>query len=96
MLDGTLTSFGDYDECLYLKSRDVSPAFVGKYCSIEMSLELDGKQSAENISRLMKERIPVFGSSNLLLGLCLPSLCSNHEIEKLIKTSGYNNDIYFL
>jgi hypothetical protein len=92
LLDGTLTSFGDYDQCLEMKTGDdVFPAFVGKYCSIEMTVITKGEHFWGNISKIIEKGIPAFGSSNLQFGLCFPSLCTENDIEILLKKSRYKN-----
>ena len=88
LLDGSVTSFGDFDQCLAMKTpENVFPSFVGKYCSIEMSVVTEGEHFAGNISDVLRTRIPAFGFSNLQFGLCLPSLCSEKEIDVLLEKS---------
>ena len=88
ILNGTLTSFGDFDQCIYLRTReDVFPSFAGKYCSIEFSVETEGNHFAGNITNIIRSRIPAFGSHDLQLGLCLPSLCEDKDIDTFVKSS---------
>ena len=79
LLDGTLSSYGDYDQCLEITDRD----FVGKYCVIELKHEV--KNDALEIDQLISQSVPSFRDVNLNQGICFPSTCSDHEILNIVR-----------
>lgn len=88
VLDGTVTSFGDYDECLDIESKGTRPRLFGKHCMA--NFKFDKKELSNlNISRRVLDRSPVFEHYFLNVGLCLPSTCRTEDIEKIIKHGMY-------
>lgn len=108
LLSGTISSFGDYDQCLAAKERaiDETQSLSGKYCLLEVSLPIlennnTGRSlligasrrqdilpqdvfSQELVSRLAMLH-SAFYTSNLTIGLCVPSTCSGEELVQLIQ-----------
>ena len=80
ILDGTLTSFGGYDQCLAIDSHDM----VGKYCSIQLR-HVSGRRGSFEIDDLLSRSVPSFTHVYLNMGLCVPSACSPGDVKSLMK-----------
>ncbi|KAI1293527.1 Nose resistant to fluoxetine protein 6 [Halotydeus destructor] len=83
ILGGTVTSFGDYDQCLEMESEDVKPRFFGKYCMVNFKTERAALGSL-NISRHLHKQVPVYDYYNLNFGFCIPSTCRPIDLKKLL------------
>lgn len=100
-LDGTVTSFGDYDQCLDLSMKFPNGLehVSGKYCVVPVSILGPPVDDWELFQRLWKlsrkdkprivslKEINIFKEHSHFYGLCLPSTCSVHDI-KAIATIG--------
>lgn len=78
LISGTVTSLGDYDECLGSKSEDVDPSFQGRHCVVELQPPL-----YSNETRLH----PVLGFFNPSFAVCVPSSCSQDDLVSILSQS---------
>ncbi|XP_074593824.1 nose resistant to fluoxetine protein 6-like isoform X2 [Brevipalpus obovatus] len=99
ILEGTLTDFGSFEQCLGVKigassSNTAIKKFEGKYCimDIKAALEknIDLSKRPKNIpedSVVWNDVLREFWSKNNLLsfryGLCIPSACNRDEISEI-------------
>lgn len=83
ILDGTLSSFGDYDQCLQVKSDNVKLGFDGQHCMVKLSSDTD-KSSPSEIDTFIRDKLPVYEYFYLNLALCLPSTCSVQDVSALV------------
>ena len=82
--EGTVTSLGDYDECIELKSPVVDDV-QGKYCLIDIfpigykngAKRADGKISLNSMQH--------FNASAYYFGLCFPSKCSTQDVKQIVQ-----------
>ncbi|XP_074598960.1 nose resistant to fluoxetine protein 6-like isoform X2 [Brevipalpus obovatus] len=91
LLDGTVTDFGDYDECLSLRSNagESELKFKGKHCILKAKPVLD-----EASRNLLKGSWMLVNNFSLHIGLCIPNTCSNHEILPML-TKALNSSFQF-
>lgn len=86
-LESTVTSFGDYDECLAIESNDEENV-VGQYCMTDIFPI--GKNEDEYRKKVIYlKSLPLFKGSPFLIGLCFPTACSFKDI-KFITNEGKN------
>ena len=78
-LDGTPSSFGDYDQCLAITAAEDS--FRGMYCLARFRIK---PRQELAVLQALQERFPVFDYVHLNQALCLPSSCSPSEAERLL------------
>ena len=84
-LESTVTSFGDYDECLAIESND-EENIVGQYCMTDIfPIGKDEDEYRKKVIYL--KSLPLFKGSPFLIGLCLPTACSFKDI-KFITNEG--------
>ena len=81
-LEGTVSSFGDYDQCLDITVED-DPGLQGQYCLVKFSIDKEKKSSLKIISEL-KNVIPIANFYHPLHGLCIPSSCSRQDLIKML------------
>jgi hypothetical protein len=100
LLDGTVSSFGDYDECLDIKSPSDSPDLQGQYClpkftagSLLMHQEdgdggMDEKKnesaSRRAIASEVRDSLYLFDTFTLNLGICVPRACDGNDLRFLL------------
>lgn len=98
LFEGTVTDFGDYDECLAVN--------VSQYCSIRLSLPLpklkythniyykiDGlfaNQNESNMFTKLSDEASIFYWTSLQFGICLPQKCNESDAKSIAKTGKYN------
>ncbi|KAI1279545.1 Nose resistant to fluoxetine protein 6 [Halotydeus destructor] len=95
---GDLADFGKYDQCLDIKSDNDQVPFAGKYCMYKLHMPLpDRSEDLQNIdlSRTAMNDSWLNGLSSvykvlyaqpLVNGLCFPSVCSNEDIEHIVRS----------
>lgn len=81
LMHGTLSSFGDYDQCLAIAHGSIS----GRYCGIELKYVSKRHDSLE-VDRLLSQAIPSFHKVNVDVGLCVPVSCSSADVRKLVQS----------
>ena len=85
----TITSFGDYDECISIK--DTLNNLVGKYCAFDIfanhaaNVSKSGTNTIGNSTFLLTQ-VPVFKGVPFIHSICLPSQCSQIEIRQMLST----------
>lgn len=88
-LDSTVTSLGDYDGCLSVKSDEKAPVF-GQYCMLDMFPT--GKDEDEHKRKnIYLKSIPVFKGTPVFVGLCVPNTCSSDDVRELVKNGNFLN-----
>lgn len=88
-LEGSVTSFGDYDECVNIQEPDSNPNpnehnLAGMYCLADIFPEgyigkekrKDGKVSLNQMQR--------FNNTGYYFGLCFPSHCSTSDVRTIL------------
>jgi len=111
--EGIQSSFGEYDECLDIKSpnfEDNTNVFKGKYCLLKLILPYPTKEDESfnqtigpgsryanemNLQRFMTvkalvERLKLWNGALFRFGICIPSVCSAHEIENMLNKSRFS------
>lgn len=95
LLSGTLTSLGDYDQCLSVRNNQYD--ILGKYCLLKLRPSLPKKQKVVtfknrfinlNGTRLQNswidnnivEQMYSFYFYHIINGICVPSSCSENDI----------------
>lgn len=78
LLDGTLSDFGDYDQCLALQSS-IDPSIRGKHCMIKAKLL---KSAAKTLD--IEDSFLMKNDFSINIGLCQPSICSAQEIKEIL------------
>jgi hypothetical protein len=82
ILEGTTTSFGDFDQCLDI-SFEGKEAFYGQYCLVKFEVDRQ-KSSKLPISSTVKSVFPIANFYNPLHGLCVPSKCSLQDLKEIL------------
>lgn len=100
ILEGTLTDFGDYDECF--NSQSLNSPYDVQYCTLEGRPLLPARPRFHNLvhplynfynlsratssplSPLFMENVHYFYYITFRLGLCLPAQCSVRELNSFI------------
>lgn len=89
ILDGTVSSFGDYDQCLNVGAVTTS-AVHGKHCMIKMQYD-DGDlwpdEPPMQVDTAVKAKIPVFAYYYVNTALCVPSDCNTRDIATIVTQS---------
>ena len=86
ILEGTITSYGDFEECLSIVPPNVGLQFVPKYCMIEL-VPNPKFEHVGNITNYIQSTIPIFGVTKMQFAICFLSLCSESDISKLLHRS---------
>ena len=90
-IDGTVTSLGDYDQCLSITKGPLSPV-DGKYCLVDV-FPLDYTNASRKDGQLKdKKRVSLnkmryFRDSAYYFAICLPSECSEEDTRSLFKSA---------
>lgn len=99
VLDGTLSSYGDYDQCLALghDARFVAP-FAGQHCMIKLDPNFKSNnnnmhRSLLQIERSLEKTLPIFEYYYINVGLCVPASCSVEDVSSLVTRSEYHKII---
>ncbi|KAI1291932.1 hypothetical protein HDE_07518 [Halotydeus destructor] len=80
MLESTMVSYGDYDECLEIEVD----TFDGMYCTVDMfAVGHPLYQRQHEKGKLNLHDNIVFKSTPYFFGLCLPSRCSQADVRQL-------------
>lgn len=89
-LRSTMTSMGDYDQCLGIHHVDAASgeSFTGKYCMIDMfSMRWDNNSSDndnKNNKKIDLSRVSVFSGFPHWTAMCLPSACKEQEMQSAL------------
>lgn len=79
LLVGTASSFGDYDECLDIKS--LTKGLNGNYCLVKFAIQSPEKSGIQD---KIKETYPVADFYYPLHGLCIPSACIREDLANIL------------
>lgn len=82
MLQGSVSSFGDYNECLEIKSQVNSIDTNGKYCLVKFSITKSTVEQA--VTSTLFSLHPIADFYYPLHGLCIPSGCTKDDLEILL------------
>lgn len=99
LIRATMSSFGDYDECLSIEGEIEDINLKGQYCAFDIfpTHTMKGKSrsySASKISTnetLSLDRVAVFEGIPFIHSLCLPSQCSVIEVRQILKRGKLTN-----
>ncbi|KAI1303636.1 hypothetical protein HDE_02093 [Halotydeus destructor] len=83
LLDGTVSSFGDYDQCLNIKTTIEGEKVIGQYCILSLALD-KGILASSDVGQDLNKAIPPANYYHPLLSLCLPSTCSQEDVHQLV------------
>lgn len=85
LLQGSVSSFGDYDECLEINSHllDRDHITSGQYCLVRFSIH-SGKSSRLQVTNHLLDLHPIADYYYPLHGLCIPSGCSRDDLQTLL------------
>ncbi|KAI1303644.1 hypothetical protein HDE_02075 [Halotydeus destructor] len=80
LLDGTISSFGDFDQCLSVKAdhSDIGQ-YGGAHCMVRLALTSGDSSIAKAVGKL-----PIFEYFHPTHALCVPSPCSAAEVHLLV------------
>lgn len=89
LLDGTVSSFGDYDECLDIRTPADEPDLQGKHCLLKFSAGslFNQKNESGSLSQIASEvrnALYLFDTFTLNLGVCVPSACDANDLRILL------------
>lgn len=79
LLDGTISAFGDYDQCL----RIVSEKLTGKYCTIKLRSSSILTSDSSEVGQSLSKSAFLFNTFPMSLGICFPSTCSNDDVHTI-------------
>lgn len=77
-LESTITSMGDYDECLAVDNH----GFTGKYCMVDV-FPLRPQEHVWRKDILHFGKYSFFNGTAYFFGLCFPSTCSEDDVRSL-------------
>lgn len=83
MLDGSIASFGDYDECLAIQSP--AKSIAGKYCVLK--LKAQKYLNVQEIDLELEKSFNAFEVFAVNIAVCFPSSCMTEEIDTIVKKS---------
>ena len=83
-IESTVTSLGDYDECIELKSPPKDDV-QGKYCLIDIFPIGYKNHQQRNDGKISLNSMQHFNSSAYYFGICFPSKCSVQDVRTLVK-----------
>ncbi|KAI1297656.1 hypothetical protein HDE_04543 [Halotydeus destructor] len=86
-LEGTVSSFGDYDQCLAIDDGSIK----GQYCMAALSLDVT-KETSTEIRDLIENRWAPGNYFEPFVGTCFPDSCSLDDVSKVLQeaTAPYN------
>ena len=89
LLDGTVSSFGDYDECLDIRSPTDELDLWGKHCLLKFTAGslLQQKNESGSLSQIaseVRDALYLFDTFTLNLGFCVPSSCDANDLRFLL------------
>lgn len=85
-MEATVTSLGDYDECLEIQSpKSIQDDIRGKYCLIDIfPMGYRNRQKGRKDGKITLNQMQHFNSSAYYFGLCFPSKCSTIDVKKIV------------
>lgn len=104
ILSGTISSFGDYDQCLDIKGLVNDTIIRGKYCLLTIrpprpqddinyrfKFANDSKYKKSWYENEINDLIILDNFAPLVNGICVPSVCDRHEIKQILNESVLRN-----
>ncbi len=93
LLSGTITNYGDYDQCLAIKGMSAGYEVNGKYCFLNIRPPLPPVGQTLNLTgsiyenSWLNEKVGKFARmyARISNGICLPSVCNEIEITKVLQ-----------
>ena len=86
LLDSTVTSLGDFDECLAIQTN----GHIGKYCVVDL-FPLRPEEHVWRPNILHFGKYSFFNGTSYFFGLCFPSTCSENEVRSLTRETVKNH-----
>ena len=95
LLSGSFSDFGDYDQCLAIKKTDNKFEIGGKYCFLELRPPEPVLPVSLNTTKyrdtyyeaVINYWVKMDGFGPISNGICLPSLCSDGELQEILTKS---------
>jgi len=81
-LEGTVTSLGDYDECLAISSPGAD--IKGKYCLVDIFPMGYKNRERRKDGKVSLNSMQYFKASAYYFGLCFPSSCSENDVRVVV------------
>jgi hypothetical protein len=92
IIDGTLVSSGDYNQCLDVRTQtDIEIPFVGQYCTAKLTLPLDLDYNYPN-ETFYERAMTTFRNQltpSVYNAFCVPSICSAKDVKTILRESSY-------
>ncbi|KAI1293856.1 hypothetical protein HDE_06429 [Halotydeus destructor] len=82
LLEGTISSLGDYDQCLDINHND-DQDLSGQYCMLKLLTSDDHLDDGSELSAKLRI-FPMFGVFPLNYALCMPSACTAEEVSTVV------------
>ena len=88
----TMSSLGDYDQCLTIHATIQGLPMLGKYCAVDLfpvrtSLSNDRKYTdTMTTGKLTFDQIAVFKRTPFIHSLCVPHQCSEVDVKHILST----------
>ncbi|KAI1293664.1 hypothetical protein HDE_06431 [Halotydeus destructor] len=82
LLEGTISSLGDYDQCLDI-NHNGDQHLSGQYCMLKLLTSDDHFDDGSELSARLR-MFPMFGEFPLNYALCMPSACSAQEVATVV------------
>ena len=94
LISGTVTAFGDYDQCIDIDHTVNGKTIVGKYCLLDIRLPIPSSPITfnENISTNSLFKTIVKNPLNYMRitnGICIPSVCTKLEMTLILQKGMY-------
>lgn len=86
LLDGTITSLGDYDECLAITSHVRNEFIHGAYCLVRFTKSDIIQEKQSPLEHELAEVLSLYNTFTLNIGMCLPSSCTENDIRSLLES----------
>lgn len=85
-LEGTVTTLGDYDECLAIKgTTDEVGDIFGQYCMVDVFPMGYKNGRRRTDGQVSLNSMQFFNASAYYFGLCFPSQCSTDDVRNIVK-----------
>lgn len=86
-LEGTVTSLGDYDQCLAITDEALDGSKnIGQYCVLKLKIRKETLASSR-VGERIDQIVPPCDYFEPLFALCLPSSCNQEDVKKIVSSA---------
>lgn len=89
LMEGTITSHGDYDQCLDIHSRGFEVEVRGKYCAVDV-FTLHSAKRTRHDKKFALGMKSFFVGYPFSIGMCIPNACRDEELRQLLSNCEYH------